>query len=91
MPAQYERTRVTGTRILKFATHFPCIVLCLVRRRARRRPPRGSRCDRRACVCGPQMPLLLRRLSFLDSQLKQRLQVRRYRLPCVRARPALRR
>lgn len=28
---QYERTRSRGTRLLRVATHFPCIVLCLVR------------------------------------------------------------
>ena len=27
---QYECTRSRGTRLLRVATHFPCIVLCLV-------------------------------------------------------------
>jgi hypothetical protein len=65
--------RIKGTRLLTFATHFPCIVLCLVRCCAPALHGRGAGVTRSRAA---QMPLLLRRLKRLERQLNARLQAR---------------
>ncbi len=70
--SQFERSRVSGTRLLKFATHFPCIVLCLVRpllatARSDCRPPE-------LCCVLAQMPVVVSYLARMERRMLARQQ-----------------